>query len=319
MSVLVTGAGLIGQLTATLLSERGTKVVLADIRAPGRAPPSGIAFETCDVTDATRIDVLIREHEVRKVVHTAAMLSTGIRQDPVRGIAVNVVGTAVVLEAARQHKLQRVVVASSTTVGYASFGRHDTSPIEEDVSLAAVSQRPASIYAMTKLADEHLALLYNDLYGVDTIVLRYGAVLGGDLEHPTSVPGRLLAVLDAAGRSGTPVVLDDPFLGWDGREEFVDARDCAAANVAALDAAAPIQRVCNIAPGTWHTLAEFVGAVREVHPALQVTLPAPTGKGFAGFPYMRPAPSSVAAAERELGFRCRHTLADTIRYWTRAV
>ncbi len=316
MSVLVTGAGLIGQLTAERLAARGERVVLCDVRRPAQALPDGVTFEVCDVTDRDRVDALIRLHDVRRAVHTAAMLSTGIRQDPVRGIAVNVVGTAVVLEAARQHKLSRVVVASSTTVGYASFGTHNASPIEEDVSLATVSQRPASIYAMTKLADEHLALLYFDLYGVDTVVLRYGAVIGGDIKAPTSVPGRLLAVLDEAGRSGNAIVLDDPFLGWDGREEFVDARDCAAANVAALDAGRPVQRVYNVAPGAWHTMAEFVDAVRLVHPGLQVTLPPPSGKGFAGFPHIRPAPSSTEAAARELGFTCRHDLADSVRHWT---
>lgn len=318
MSVLITGAGLIGRLTAAALAERGTAVVLADTRAPEQAPPDGVTFETCDVTDATRIHALIRDYGVRRLVHTAAMLSTGIRQDPVRGVAVNVVGTAVMLEAARQLKLERVVIASSTTVGYASFDRHDASPIEEDVSLATISQRPTSIYAMTKLADEHLAMLYNDLYGVDAIVLRYGAVLGGDLKAPTSVPGRLLAVLADAGRREVPIVLNDPFLGWDGREEFVDARDCATANVAALDALAPIQRVYNVAPGTWHTMAEFVAAVRGVYPSLQVTLPPPSTKGFAGFPHMRPAPSNTIAAARELQFSCSHSLAESIRHWVQS-
>lgn len=316
MTVLITGAGLIGQLTAELLAARGERVVLSDIRAPKAMAP-GVTFELADVTDAARIGTIVHAHHVRKIVHTAAMLSTGIRQDPVRGIAVNIVGTAVVLETARQHKLDRAVIASSTTVGYASFGVHGASPIEEDVSLAVISERPASIYAMTKLADEHLALLYNDLYGLDTVVLRYGAVLGGDLNAPTSVPGRLLAALDDAGRRGVAITLDDAFLGWDGREEFVDARDCAAANIAALDAPHPQQRVYNIAPGTWHTMTEFVEAVRLVHPSLDVTFPPPTGKGFAGFPHMRPAPSCTEAAARDLGFRCRYDLADSIRYWSR--
>lgn len=316
MTVLITGAGLIGQLTASRLVERGDRVVLVDVRAPAKALAQGVAFEICDVTDVARVNEIIAAYGVRRAVHTAVMLSTGIRQDPVRGVAVNVVGTAVMLEAARQHQFARVVIASSTTVGYASFGRHDASPIEEDVSLATISERPASIYAVTKLADEHLALVYNDLYGLDTVILRYAAVLGGDLDAPTSVPGRLLSVLDGAGRRSVPVTLDDPFLGWDGREEFVDARDCAAANVAALNATAPLQRVYNIAPGTWHTMGDFVEAVRAIHPALQVALPPPTGKGFAGFPFKRPAPSSVAAAARDLGFECRHGLAESVRYWS---
>ena len=126
------------------------------------------------------------------------------------------------------------------------------------------------------------------------------------------MPGRLIAKLTEGARTGARVVLDDPFMAWSGREEFVDARDCAHANLAALDAPTPIQRVYYVAPGTWHTMAEFIDAVRNVFPTLDTALPPDTGRGFAGFPHIRPAPSDTSAAERELGFRCRHSLADMI-------
>jgi UDP-glucose 4-epimerase len=89
------------------------------------------------------------------------MLSTGIRQDPVRGVEVNVVGTANILESARTNAVARVVCASSTTVGYTTFGRHGPGPIEEDLPLRLLSERPACIYAMTKIANEQLGLLPN--------------------------------------------------------------------------------------------------------------------------------------------------------------
>lgn len=309
MSVLVTGAGLIGRLTAGLLAARGDRVVLADIKAP-----AGLAVEACDVTDAAALDALVVRHGITAIIHTAAMLSTGIRQDPVAGVRVNVMGTVNVLDVARRHRFRRVVCASSSTVGYTTFGRHGPAPIEEDLPLHLISERPASIYAASKIAGEHFAWLYHDLYGVDVVSLRYAAVLGASSEPPSSVPGRLLARLLDGAATGEHVVLDDPFMAWDGGEEFVDARDCAAANVAALDAAAPAQRVYNVAPGTWCTLAEFVAAVRDVAPGLSVTLPPPSGKGFAGFPHLRPAPSDTGAAARDLGFRCAHSLTDTIRH-----
>lgn len=313
MSTLITGGGgVVGRLTADLLAARGDAVVLADVREID-GPHRSVA---CDVTDAASLDAAVAAHGVTRIVHLAALLSTAIRADPVAGVRVNVVGTANVLECARRHGVARVVCASSTTVGYTAFGRHDATPVEEDVPLHVLSERPASIYAMTKIAGEHLAWLYHDLYGVDAVALRYGAVLGGGDAAPSSVPGRLLARLAGAGRSGVRLVLDDPFLVWGGREEFVDARDCAQANVCALDAAAPVQRVYNVAPGTWFSLEEFVDIVRGVFPRLDVTLPPPSATGFAGFPHLRPAPSATAAAAAELGFRCAHTLADTIRHWT---
>lgn len=314
MTVLVTGAGVIGGLTAELLAARGEPVVMIDIRTP-QSLPDGVAFERCDVADASALAEVLRRHAVTRAIHTAAMLSTGIRQDPLAGIRVNVMGTANLLDLARRMGLRRVVCASSTTVAYTVFSTHDAAPLIEDEPLRLVSQRPASLYAASKLAGEHLALLYRDLYGVDAVSLRYGAVLGGPLADPTSVPGRLLATLVAGARVGTKVSLDDPLLLWGGREEFIDARDCARANLCALDAAAPRQAVYNVANGEAHTLGEFVDAVRLGHPALEVAFPEAIRTGFAGFPHQRPAPSSTVAAAEEIGFTAAYSLADSIAYW----
>ena len=314
MATLITGAGLIGRLTAEMLAARGERVVLADIRDPGLA---GLAFAHCDVTDAAALDEVVRRYGVRQIVHTAAMLSTGIRANPARGVAVNVLGTTNVLDCARRLGLGRVVCASSTTVGYTMFGSHDAAPIEEDLPMRMLGERPASLYAASKIAGEHLGLLYHDLYGVDVVMLRYAAVLGGG-GPASSVPGRLLEQLAAGGRSGETVVLDDPFVLWAGREEFVDARDCARANLTALDAAAPVQRVYNVATGDWYSLDAFVATMRTVFPRLLVSVPTPSTSGFAGFPHLRPAPSETRHAEAELGFRAQHKLGDTIAYWCRA-
>jgi UDP-glucose 4-epimerase len=312
VSVLVTGAGLIGRLTAGRLAARGERVVLADVRHPAAMP--GVACVVGDVTDAVALEGIVRGFNVSRVIHTAALLSTGIRADPVAGVRVNVMGTVNVLDVARRCGLGRVVCASSSTVGYTTFGRHSDAPIEEDLPLRLISERPASLYAATKIAGEHLGLLYHDLYGVDVVMLRYAAVLGAAEGAPSSVPGRLLAHLAAGAREKRPVVLDDPFMVWGGREEFVDARDCAAANVAALDAQTAVQRVYNVATGGWVSLGEFVEAAQSVLPGLEVMVPPDSGKGFAGFPHVRPAPSDVAAAARELGFRCGFGLAETIAY-----
>ena len=312
MTVLVLGAGLIGGLTAQLLAQRGDKVVLADVR--DGAAPDAVLRVRCDVTDEPTLKTLMQNHGVRDVVHTAAWLSTAIRQDPLKGIGVNIMGTAHVLECARTLGLRRVVLASSTTVTYTGFAAHGPQPIEEDLPLHVISERPASIYAACKLAGEHLAQLYHDLYGVDAVSLRYAAVLG-DLGNITSVPGRLLQTLVHAGQSGRAVQLDDPFLVWGGREEFVDARDCARANVCALDALNPLQRVYHIADGQWHSLGDFVAAVQRLYPALKVTWPDKLTTGFAGFPQQRPAPSDHRRAQSELGFVCAHGLQDSIAHW----
>jgi UDP-glucose 4-epimerase len=76
-----------------------------------------------------------------------------------------------------------------------------------------------------------------------------------------------------------------------------------------------VQRVYNVAPGTWHTLDEFIAAMGAIYPRLDVAPTPELATGFAGFPHQRPAPSSTSAARAELSFACQHDLQDTMRFW----
>ncbi|AIY39690.1 UDP-glucose 4-epimerase [Collimonas arenae] len=314
MTTLITGAGLIGRLTARQLRAQGKTVLLADIRRPPSDDLGDLPLVQADVTDWPGLGHLIHQHQVHSIVHTAAMLTPAIRRDPLTGIRVNVMGTANILEAARQFKLRRVLIASSTTVMYSAFGSLPDTPIPEDFSYRIVSERPASLYACTKIANEHLALAYAQQYGVEAIVLRFGAVLGAGSEAASSVPGQMLDCLLRAGRSGEPARYESTNLLWGGQEEFIDARDCAAAAAAALHAPNPAQGIYNIATGECFTFDEFVAVVRRSFKTLQVAdLCLPAG-GLSGFAFQRPAPSDVGTAWRELGFRARYSLADTISH-----
>ncbi|EDT41710.1 NAD-dependent epimerase/dehydratase family protein [Burkholderia ambifaria] len=314
MTILITGAGLIGRLTAAQLHSQGETVLLADIRPAAADDVGGLPFFQADLTDWPGLCDLIRRHGVRSIVHTAAMLTPAIRRDPLAGVRTNVMGTTHVLEAARLFGLHRVVIASSTIVTYSAFGTLPPTPIPEDFASLSVSERPGSLYACTKVAGEHLALAYAQHYQGDACVLRYAAVLGGEPEGATSVPGRMLECLLHAGRNGIPARYDDQRLLWGGREEFIDARDCAAATVAALRATNPAQRVYNVATGHHVSFDELVAIVRRHFPALRVEgVPLPRG-GLSGFAFQRPAPSDVGAAWRELGFRARYSLEDTVAH-----
>ena len=76
-----------------------------------------------DITDTSALDLLISNEGVDRIVHTAALLSTAIRANPAEGVRVNVMGTLSVIDAARRHRLKRVVLASSTRVGYPALER----------------------------------------------------------------------------------------------------------------------------------------------------------------------------------------------------
>lgn len=323
-TILVTGAGLIGSLTAKLLVDRGESVVLLDKQPHREAVAAVVAGPQVDlvqgdVTDFNALRDLVEQRRVDAIVHTAALLSTAIRRSPVDGVRVNVMGCAHVLELAREFALRRVVIASSATVAYPAFAAYDAARdgpgIPEDFAQRFLTHRPTSIYAATKCFDEHLALLYRDLYGVSAVALRYGAVIGAWDGPETSVPGRLLSILFGAARRGEPAVIDDPLLAWRGGEEFVDARDCAAANMAALHATAPAQGVYNVGSGEASRFDDVVAAVRALHPDLQVRLVIEPRNGFAGFVHVRPAASDISAAARELGWTPRYRLADAVRHY----
>jgi len=312
--ILITGAGLIGQHCARLLSGRGQPCTLVDLRPPPADVQSlpGVRWVEGDITRLP-LDRLL--DGVDGVLHTAAILSTGLRADPLRGLEVNILGTARLLDAARTANVRRVVQASSATVVYAGFPVLGPDPIPEDARLGLVSHRPGSLYALSKQSCEHLALLWRDLHGLSTVSLRFAAVVGGDAASPTSVPGRLISRLIAAARAGGEHLLDDPFLWWDGTEEFVDPRDCGRAMIAALDASDPAQGVYAIAHPRGWTLDAFAAEIRARFGAFALRVPDHPRSGFAGFAHVRPAPTDLSAAARDLGFTARHDLRDTLETW----
>jgi len=320
MTTLITGAGVIGCHTARLLAQRGEEVLLLDLQPAAAAVASivdspRVRLVQGDVSDFDSLSQRVRGEGVRRIVHTAAMLSTAIRAHPLRGIAVNVMGTANVLECGRLHALERVVVASSTTVGYSTFDEFDGAAFPDDFPLRSISHRPGSIYAATKVSAEHLALLYRDLYGLSTVTLRYAAVISAWPGPGTSVPGRVLSALAGPASRRAASVIDDPYIVWRGGEEFVDARDCALANVAALDAPAPVQGVYSVGMGRLHSFEDFEQAVRRLHPALQVERRVAPAGGFAGFPHVRNAASDLAPIDRELGWRPSFSLDDAVAHF----
>lgn len=318
MSTLITGAGLIGCQTAALLAARGEPVVLLD-RSPQAQhiasvlPLEAVMIETGDIADRAKLLALMKRHAVTQVVHTAAALSTSIRREPALAADVNFAGTVNVLEAARLLHLRRVVCASSTTVYYPIFHRQPTSSVTEDFSFHTVSERPGSLYAASKLAGEFFAQHYAQAFGLSIAMLRYSAVLGLWAGPNHSVPGRLMAELLGQGAVDGRVHISDPLLMWRGGEDFIDAREVARANVAALDAPALASCVYNIASGRMTRFEDFVVAAQRLNPALQISHAPLPECGFAGFAHPREIPFDVTRAQTELGFEARHDLLHSLQ------
>lgn len=318
MSILITGAGLIGCQTAALLVSRGERVLLLDSNPdPARVatvlPLDRVALLRGDIRDRAAMRALFERHAVHAVVHTAAALSLAIREQPSLAADVNFGGTVNLLEAACACGLSRFLLASSTTVVYPALCRPHAAPLAEDFAFHAVSERPGSLYSASKLASEFFAQLYADRYGLSLAVLRYSAVLGLWAGPNTSVPGRLLARLLGEGSVNGRVRIDDPLLLWSGGDDFIDARDVARANVAALDAPACPSRVYTIGSGRLERFDDFVSAARRVRPELHHGAVALPQTGFAGFAHVRDQPFDITRARAELGWAPQHDLEASMR------
>jgi len=193
--------------------------------------------------------------------------------------------------------------------------------VTEDFAFHAVSERPGSLYAASKLAGEFYAQHYAQAFGLSVAVLRYSAVLGLWAGPNHSVPGRLMAELLGQGAGGGPVHISDPLLMWRGGEDFIDARDVARANVAALDAPSLPSCVYTIASGRMDRFADFIEAARQLQPGRAISHAPLPETGFAGFAHARDVPFDVGRARRELGFEAGYPLIDALsaaKAWVKA-
>lgn len=181
---VVTGvAGFIGSSVAEALLRAGWRVVGIDNFAPfydvetKRANLSACQaagdfhFIEADICDAPRMAATVEEARPDLVIHLAAR--AGVRpsiKDPVGYARTNVLGTAVILEAARLAGAGRVVCASSSSV----YGNNEKVPFAEtdDVS------RPISPYASTKASCELLGHTHHALHGQPVAMLRFFTVFG---------------------------------------------------------------------------------------------------------------------------------------------
>ena len=174
MKALVTGgAGFIGSQLAGELCARGHEVRVLDNFATGHranlaALPADLELVEGDIQSYERVHNAVRGCEV--VFHQAALPSVPRSvQDPLTSNAANVIGTLNVLLAARDSGVRRVVFASSSSV----YGATETLPKRED--LPAV---PISPYAVAKLAGEGYCRSFSQVYGLETVALRYFNVFG---------------------------------------------------------------------------------------------------------------------------------------------
>jgi len=186
MEILVTGgAGFIGGHLADSFVESGHDVTTVDILEPfydlglkrhnidvarQTAANSDGSYEFIEgsTTDKDLVDTIVEDIDV--IYHQAAQ--AGVRasvEEPTKVTEYNINGSQTILEAARKHGVERVINASSSSV----YGKPEYLPYDEQHPT-----EPVSPYGASKLAVEHYMRVYNEVYGLPTVSLRYFTVYG---------------------------------------------------------------------------------------------------------------------------------------------
>jgi len=259
---LVTGgAGFIGSHLVETLVEAGCAVSVVDNLSTGHlsnitALKDQTRFYEGDIRDRDLMMEITQGCDI--IFHEAAVVSVPQTvEDPLESAQVNELGTLIVLEAARTHRVQRVVMASSCAV----YGNDPRLPKHEKLPPA-----PESPYAVQKLAGELYAAIYSGLYGVETVCLRYFNVYGPRQDPGSPYSGVISIFMNLAAADHQPVIYGD----GKQRRDFVFVKDVARANLLAGSAPGVGGSVFNIGTGTsisinslWSRVCRVSGCRRQ--------------------------------------------------------
>ncbi len=259
MRILVTGAaGFIGSSVSARLLERGDEVVGLDNFDPfyDRAikeqnllelsAAAAFSFHEGDLLDLPLVQGLIGG--IDAVVHLAAL--AGVRPsiaEPARYMKVNVEGTTALLECCRLAGVNRLVVASSSSV----YGARSQTPFTEEDPC----DRPVSPYAASKKAVEAICATYTHLYGMGIACMRYFTVYG-----PRQRPEMAIHKFFRLAATGQPIPMFGD--GGSGRDyTYID--DIVDGTLAALDREPQNFRLFNLGGSSPILLRDLIAAIGE--------------------------------------------------------
>ena len=178
--VVIGGSGFIGSHVVDVMMEAGHAVKVIDRTV--RPHRRDVDFADVDLRDLAGLTAATRGAD--HVFHLGAVSNVNVAyRDPVHCVQVNILGTAHVLEAARQNGATRVHLASTVWVYNSTSAKE---PLDEDTSF--IADGAGHIYSSTKLAAEMLCPNYFEHYGLPYTVLRYGIPYGPRMREELLLP-----------------------------------------------------------------------------------------------------------------------------------
>jgi nucleoside-diphosphate-sugar epimerase len=298
--VVTGGAGFIGSaIVRSLLAEGARRVMVIDNLLTGSESNleqvrGSVEFQRTDICDYDELAPLLRGASV--VFHEAAIPSVPRSIDePVVSHNVNINGTFNVLRAAREGKAGRVVYAASSS----AYGDTEVLPKVE-----TMMPHPKSPYALQKLVGESYANIFAEVYGLETVSLRYFNVYGPRQDPSSQYSGVLSLFMKAILERCSPVIYGD---GEQSRD-FTYVDDVAALNLQAARARNVLGKVYNAGNGGRITVNQAWTLLQKLE---GVKVPAQYHPPRVGD--VRHSQADTTAAIRDLGYAPQFSFEEGMR------
>ncbi|MBB3593105.1 dTDP-L-rhamnose 4-epimerase [Rhizobium sp. BK529] len=335
--ILVTGGcGFIGRHVVEELLENGFGVRVLDalidqVHGDAEASlPEAAELLRGDIRDKNTVEQALSG--VDGVIHLAAEVGVGQSMYEIaRYVGTNDLGTAVLLEAMISRRPKRIVVASSMSVyGEGRYQTADGTVLElvrrrsdrikagqwdllggDGKTLRPVAtdeEKPvdlASIYALTKYAQEKQVLIFGDAYEVDAVALRLFNVFGAGQALSNPYTGVLANFASRLANGQPPMIFED----GEQRRDFVHVRDVARAFRLALEKPNASRHVINIGSGQAYTIAEVATLLAEAMGVPEIR-PEIMHKARSGD--IRNCFADISKARELLGFEPRFRLENSL-------
>ena len=251
--VITGGAGFIGASLAKELADDNSVIIIDDLSAGKKEnltglPGKNVKFVEASIGDLSLLRKLFRN--VDFVFHQAAISSVHkSMENPLATNEANVTGTLNVLLASRDNGVKKIICASSAAV----YGDTPTIPQKEEMM-----PNPKSPYAVTKLVGEYYCRVFQAVYGLPTVSLRYFNVYGPkqdpNSDYAAVIPGFIKRI--SAGKP--PIILGD----GEQTRDFVFVTDVIRANILAAESNAT--GVFNIGQGQRVTIDELAKLIIRI-------------------------------------------------------
>lgn len=271
LKVIVTGgAGFIGSHIVDRLIDDGCEVSVFDDQSADKETfywnesPHAKKIRMSITADFLPVSPLTKDIDVLFHLAAETQIQPSIK-DPVKTCNTNYMGTLNILECARKHNIKRVVLSSTSAI----YGKHDP-PHDEELCEDCLNP-----YSVTKYGAEQLCKMYHDLYGIETVILRYFNVYGDRMPTKGSYAPVIGIFLNQKSKGEPLTVVGDGTQ----RRDFVHVSDVVEANMLAMKTTNPesfgtpinigtgksyaIKDIANMIGGDIEYINERVGEIQE--------------------------------------------------------